>query len=235
VVDAGTGAPLERFFVHRAGALVEERVSLGGPPRLASEPGPLELVLTAPGYAPLRQALRIEPGINRLQAALTAAPSGTLAGVVRQTPPVGPFRVQLDGVTRVFDDPRGTFRLEARTGQQLASFGRGVETGPFERQQTIEIRPGETTWIEVELARPGRVEGLVVDAFDRPIAQAQLAAGDSLGVSDREGRFALGMLPPGPVSITVRHPDFHELTETVRVEEDHTTTCRLVVAPPVAR
>ena len=62
------------------------------------------------------------------------------------------------------------------------------------------------------VAAPGSLSGVVVAADGAPVAQALVTAvgtSATLAVTDAEGTFTLGHLPPGPYLVRVHRPGFH--------------------------
>lgn len=91
----------------------------------------------------------------------------------------------------------GTLQVEATKGD----WERTVE-----RTVTIERGTAEV-FVELPFERGLRLSGQVVED-GAPLGGAILSVGDVYGRADREGRFALEGLMPGPNQVVIRRPDF---------------------------
>ncbi len=91
----------------------------------------------------------------------------------------------------------GTWQVEATKGD----WERTVE-------RTVTIERGMTeVFVELPFERGLRLSGQVVEG-GAPLGGAVLSVGDVYGRADREGRFALEGLMPGPNQVVIRRPDF---------------------------
>jgi hypothetical protein len=118
-------------------------------------------------------------------------------------------------------DPNGQFVLpEVESGQPLAVGARAHGFAPA--FATLEpLAPGETAApVTVALPRGLGVEGRVVDASNRPIADVAVHFGDDTrkpveDVTDPNGQFSITDLVPGPILLTASHSEFVDRTVEV--------------------
>ncbi len=73
----------------------------------------------------------------------------------------------------------------------------------------------------------GEIQGIVVDAAIRPLADVTIDLDGALTRTDREGRFAFGGLAPGNYSLTAHKDGFEETVATTQTGE----ITRLVMLP----
>ncbi|MXX62934.1 MAG: hypothetical protein F4112_02520 [Holophagales bacterium] len=82
--------------------------------------------------------------------------------------------------------------------------------GDWERtvERTVTIEPGMTeVFVELPFERGLRLSGQVLEK-GAPLGSARLSVGGVSVRADREGRFALEGLEPGPNQVVIRRPDF---------------------------
>jgi hypothetical protein len=87
-----------------------------------------------------------------------------------------------------------------------------------------EIKEGSQAWIDVQLARPARIAGRVVEGGDRPVAHAEVTSSPEMGVeqfrapfgapqatTDAQGLFLLDWVVPGEQELTASVPNNERL------------------------
>lgn len=97
--------------------------------------------------------------------------------------------------------PDGKYRLRAsRTG---------VSRRMYSMQKGTEARTGDTE-VRLTLVGPGGVKGSVQDKRGQPISTFTVTVGEPPGtpVSNKEGKFQVGQIPPGKYTVTVRSPGY---------------------------
>lgn len=178
---------------------------------------PLLLEVTLPGRAPVAMELDAAPA----EVTIELARGVTVVGSVTTRRGHDPLRgahvtLHTKATTRhVTTDERGGFRLDdiAEGPARLVVAHAGLVSAELE--VTIQ-RPRHEQPFEIEavdLAEAGSVEGEVVDARGRPIAGARVAKDavpahlpsgrlpSFVATTDRQGRFRLGDLPEGDVTV----------------------------------
>jgi len=141
------------------------------------------------------------------------------------------------GVRRGRSDKEGSFTVGDLPAGPARLRVRAKGRAPFTREVVIEDRGGRrpTTIPRIELAEEGVVEGSVVDAKGDPIPGARVARDAvptylpvgttpaGMAVSDPRGRFRLGELPEGNLSLEAYAPDVGRARAVVRVIAGRTT------------
>jgi len=184
-------------------------------------------------------------------------PAGTIAGRVRDASgPLHKTRVTLfredglsvlslvDGGPRTSTDESGHYRFDglapgvysvgAGGGGSRDSVGRGVRGG-------LVLGWGATlNGVDFALAKPGRIEGVVTLPGGRPVANAALFVRDadgaplhafSQGKTDRAGRFEIGGVAPGRVTLFARTGDAATAEVVTTVVEGETMKVELILRP----
>lgn len=127
-----------------------------------------------------------------------------------------------------FDDPEGRFELPDVPAGRVRVTASSPGWTPVLGLAAV-IEPERETWLDIRLTQGGRVVGTVVDGATRRALQATIAFDSSrawrsgAGVAaqcDAEGRFSLGGVPPGIVSLRVEAGDHYtRLVGNVTVPE----------------
>jgi hypothetical protein len=230
------GKPLVRFSVnHRPIRNPDGRFEL---PVRAD--GPMELSIGAPGHA----YTSLEPQVSKTQVVdlgeIRLERGRTLRGrvVERGGAPavgalvdVGPLKHQGAG-TLYLAEQLGAVRTDANGRFELPSVGSVPvalvvqHDGHAEHRQEL---PPHLSDVSIQLRAGGRVQGFVAGKGGGPGVGAQIGAMTSLGEATAtvgsDGRYELGGLAPGPVTIAVAHrsPGFPSyLARTVEVGEGQT-------------
>ncbi len=222
----GYGAE-NRSFSSEEGTFVMDDISLG----------PLELTVSAAGYAPamVSNAALSEKGPITIQLERGALVTGR---VTSDGAPVADANVSLSGGPRspatmrntVITDAEGEFRFDsAGTGEySLFIFKKGFAQG----RKVVEIASGKETRIEIELQRGRELRGRVVDSEGRPVSLARVFARGGSGVpstqSDAEGNFELTGIPDGTYTISAEKSGYMPATmENVEVSKTSPITLTL--------
>jgi hypothetical protein len=90
------------------------------------------------------------------------------------------------------------------------------------RGETVELEPGATKHVNVEIASPSsRITGKITDAEGgKPISDAAVSIGGGrlMGTSRNDGTFSLGEVPPGRYQLEIRHIAYGPRTDSLTVE-----------------
>lgn len=220
----------------RATAFTDAR----GEAQLAGAQGlPLRVEVSAPGQSP--KVITTEASIERLDVVLRPAEKAT--GEVRTSrgDPVADADVVLYtelGARRARTDANGAYAVSGLAPGAAKLRVRAPGRAPVSRDVKIPdsggLRPHALP--RVELATEGIVEGTVVDARGDPVQGARVArdrvptylavgtAPPGVAVTDARGRFKLGELPEGDVTLEGYAPDVGRARVTgVRVVAGRTT------------
>ena len=249
------GYPLDRVEVHALSLDLDaplRRTAFTDDDGATEVPGalglPLRLTLSRPGKAPRTVVLEAAPRDLTVALAEGKKARGTVtardgrdwlegADVVVYTS-TGQKRTQSDaeGVFEVSDLAAGRVRIAVTKdgyapAEVLAQIGDDAD------------RPTDVGAIDLQPA--GEVEGMVVDEEDEPIGGARVARDavpsylplgvlpPGIVVTDRQGRFVLGGLPEGNVTLEAYTADRGRgVVEDVPVRADRTTTRVKIVLPP---
>jgi RNA polymerase sigma-70 factor, ECF subfamily len=143
------------------------------------------------------------------------------------------------GQTRSGEDGRFELLISGPGSYWVTVWARGfLPTGTAEAVLPL-AEPWQTT-----LRRGLAIEGVVLDAHGSPIDRAMVRAFDETGkgpwaMSDEEGRFVLGGLPPGPRTLSVRAEGFFPTFPGIaagardvklRAQPDVVIDCHVVIA-----
>ena len=249
------GYPLDRVEVHAISLDLEtplRRTVFTDDDGAAEVPGafglPLRLQLSRPGKAPRSQTVESAPSELTVVLPEGKRATGVVTGrdgrewvegadVVVYTM-TGPRRTQSneEGVFELSDLPAGRVRI-AVSHEGFA---------PTEVVAQIGDDPGRPTDLgEIDLDSAGEVAGEVVDDNDEPVPGARVARDavpsylplgplpPGIVVTDRQGRFVLGGLPEGTVTLEAYTADRGRgNVEGVPVRADRTTSRVKIVLPP---
>lgn len=179
------------------------------------DPGPLALLVEAPGYRPRQLRIEIpdEGDPDPLEIALETgaevegrvlAAGQPLAGVFVSAYPTSSAGPQSRALAATDGD--GRYRLAGlAAGRHRIEL---VDTEGRQAAEELEVRPGRQ---ELDLHLPGGgLAGRVVDAAGAPVAGADLWANGPQNRHARsapDGAFAFPSLPPGPYRLAARHPE----------------------------
>ncbi len=184
---------------------------------------PLRVEVTAPGRAP--RVVVTEPGRETLRVELQPAEllSGDVMSARGREPVVGAeVALHLDwGVRRARTDSDGHFVLRDLPAGTARLAVRAAGFAAVERTVSVADTGGrhESAIGRVELAEEGVVEGDVLDAHGDPVVGARVAAGlvptwllvgstpSRIAVTDVKGRFKLGELAEGTVTVEAYSAD----------------------------
>ncbi|NOU33635.1 MAG: PDZ domain-containing protein [Polyangiaceae bacterium] len=230
-----SAASLDPAEPRRATAFTDKR----GEATLASLRGlPLRVELRAPGFAPKTATVTAE--MTALRVAL--APAESVHGEIRSRrgDPVEGAEITLfgdGGSQRAVSAPDGSWEIgglgagSATVRVRKSGFAPGVRT--VNVPESRGRRPFEAP--RIELSEEGVVEGVVVDDRNDPVPGARVSkdaapvyltpGSPALGVAiaDARGRFRLGELAEGPLTLDAYAPDFGRArSEPLRVERGRT-------------
>jgi Carboxypeptidase regulatory-like domain len=249
------GYPLDRVEIHALALDLDaplRRTAFTDDDGAAEVPGayglPLRLTLSRPGKAPRTVVVESAPSELTIVLAEGKKVTGTVtaregrewlegAEVVVYTS-AGPKRTQSDaeGAFEVSDLAAGPVRIAVSKdgyapAEVLAQIGEDA------------VRPTDVGAIDLQPA--GEVEGVVVDEEDEPVGGARVARDavpsylplgalpPGIVVTDRQGRFTLGGLPEGNVTLEAYTADRGRGAATdVPVRAGRTTTRVKIVLPP---
>lgn len=151
---------------------------------------------------------RYDPGFDRAQAAV---------------------QVRVDGNRLVTTDENGLFRIEAvHTGDHLVYLDlltvRADLTMLDGVQRTVTLLPGRDAIVDFRLVRTGRLTGIVwfdansngqIDPEEQPLPEVRIVAGSGRDtLTDENGVFALGDLPPGEHVLLIDEKTLPENTKS---------------------
>ena len=192
-------------------------------------------VAAAQGLAQARAHVRIEPGKDPPELALSLEDGGEIVGVVRSEAEVPLRDVQVvavatgakvqqhsgaDGRFRLCPLPPGVYEL------------RFEASGYFPGSQTAQVEAGKTASVELVLQEGSRLTGVVVDEAGRPVEGARLDANlaqppeeDACAAEGRtrskpDGTFVLAGLCAAPYELAVRHDDYRSHGANVEAPQD---------------
>jgi protocatechuate 3,4-dioxygenase beta subunit len=183
-----------------------------------------------PGTLDLELELRPDPVLSGVVTALDGTP--IQAFEVRAEQEGVAFWMGGESVERGFDDPDGAFQVSGmRAGRwKVRASADGWATSEW---QPVELpRPEGAAPVSLVLAPEATAAGVVLDPHGKPVAGAMVrqeldlvqTIADAAGVddvdaarTDEEGRFELGGLATGAVSLVASHPG-HVDSKTVAVE-----------------
>lgn len=144
--------------------------------------------------------------------------------------PQAGVKVRVDGNRYVVTDASGRFRIEeVRTGEHNVYLDllsvRADLTLLDGQQQAATLPPGRDAIVDFRLVRTGRVSGLVwfdrnenglLDEGEEPLADVRvLMANGRDTLTDPDGAFALGDLPPGEYAVLVDEKTLPERTRSI--------------------
>lgn len=250
------GYPLDRVEVHALSLDLDaplRRTAFTDDDGATEIPGavglPLRMLFTRPGKAPLVKILDVAPRDltvvlpegKHAKGMVTARDGRDWiegADVVVYTP-AGPKRTQSDseGAFSFADLPAGRVRIDvSKEGYAPAEVWAQIG------DDATEDRPTDVGAIDLDPA--GEVSGVVVDENDDPVPNARVARDavpsylplgplpPGIVVTDRAGRFTLGGLPEGDVTLEAYTADRgHVQSEVIPVRADRTTSRVKIVMP----
>jgi len=192
----------------------------------------LRLEVFAPTHAP--RSLTVDAAGEAVHVSLDRAM--TVRGLVREArtgAPLADADVALTtelGLRRVHTEADGTFAATELSTGQLRVRVRSAGHAPTERTLTLDrATKDELELAPFELPVEGIVEGLVVDGRGDPVPGARVAkdqvpvylaaakAPPGVAITDGKGRFRLGELPDGILTLEVYAPDMGRARVEVRV------------------
>ncbi len=217
---------------------------------------PVRIEVIAPGHAP--KVVASDGGAAALRVALAPAESATgevVSGPRREpVAAAGGILYKVLRVRWVRCDPEGEFSITGLAPGPASLRVRAQGFAPFADSVTIPDTEGRRPFAvaRVELAVEAVVEGEVLDARGKPVAGARVAKdhvptwlvaslagphardGEGFVLTDSSGRFSLGELPEGDVSLEAYSPEAGRgRVEAVKVVSGRTTTrVRIEIAPP---
>jgi hypothetical protein len=189
-------------------------------------PGPVDVTVTAPGFAPGRAS-----GVAASSRAvvITLARGGAIAGVVTgRGQPLSHFTVHVvqrsapDGAPGAAIDfwqqgmrvvsPDGSYRLSDLPSGRYSVTAAAPGLAPVE-QPDVAVAPGREARVDLELAPGASLVGTVRNARSQaPVAGAvvRLSTGSELAMTytDAGGGFAISDIAPGRRSLEVQHPGY---------------------------
>jgi hypothetical protein len=210
---------------------------------------PLRVQLSATGFAPAQ--LTLDAKAAELKVALARAERATGEVIAdRSGDPVEGAEIVLYtdlGARHLKTDKDGAFAVDALAPGDVRLFVRKKGFAPVTRALKVPATGGDRPYEipRVELAIEGVVEGRVVDGRGDPVQGARvardrvptyLAAGATppgVAVTDADGRFTLGELPEGTLTLEAYAPDVGRArADDVKVVASRTTIdVRIQLAP----
>ncbi len=98
----------------------------------------------------------------------------------------------------------------------------------------VAVTGGSTTTLDVALARPGNVSGVVTNAdTDVPVAGVTVGYPGGITLTDSAGQYSIAGLPAGAHEVTFAATGYATATRTVTVVADQTTTLDVQLAPSI--
>ncbi|MCY3926658.1 MAG: carboxypeptidase regulatory-like domain-containing protein [Acidobacteria bacterium] len=174
------------------------------------------LTARSPGYADGGPDEPIEIGDATVEGIeIVLEPETSIVGVVTGLSPSDLNQVEVSAWNwpRHRDATRGTDGNFSIQGIGPGTWEVTAIKGEWERtvERTVTIKRGMTeVFVELPFERGLRLSGRVVED-GAPLGGANLWVGDASARADREGRFALEGLDPGPNQVTISRPDFSGL------------------------
>ncbi len=128
---------------------------------------------------------------------------------VRATPAIG-------AAVDAYADPSGAFRIGPLIGDvevTASAYGHASSRAQLTLPPTTGSTPAEVTRTFVLVVADAVLNGVIDDATGAtvPAATLEVTAGGGIGrraVAGPDGGFSIDLLPPGPLRIRVRHPDY---------------------------
>lgn len=262
LVRAADATPLAEAFVHAfrpAGDVwaytARATTDAGGHATLRGLPaGATWLQVGKPGYTTLEISdhRAVLPRAEEGPLAVVLAPAGGIAGRVTSAgEPVRRFTLFGWTSDRTFDvyldfeHEDGRFRIEnAPRGASLHLF---AFTAELPQSDTVVVVPGESAEVELELPRPRRARGRLIDALTgAPVGSATVlhATSGLTGLATprgkpmrvgADGRFELDGFFPGRGGFTVRAEGYEPLHYSTRVDDSEVIEVGLVPLNPLCR
>lgn len=177
------------------------------------ESRPYILTARAPGYADGGPEEPIEIRDDAVEGIeIVLEPEASIVAVVTGLSPsdLNQVRISAWKGPRVRDATRDTEGKFSVQGVGPGTWQVEATKGDWERtvERTVTIERGMSeVFVELPFERGLRLSGQVVED-GAPLGGAILSVGDVYGRADREGRFALEGLMPGPNQVVIRRPDF---------------------------
>ncbi|MEZ4296609.1 MAG: carboxypeptidase regulatory-like domain-containing protein [Polyangiaceae bacterium] len=250
------GYPLDRVEVHALSLDLDaplRRTAFTDDDGLTEIPGaaglPLRLTLTRKGKSPHTEILERAPTEHTVE----LTPGNKATGLV--TARDGRDRIEdadlvvytSIGTMRTQSDAEGAFELTDLAAGPVRITASKDGYAPAEILAQIAGDPDRPTDVgAIDLQPAGEVSGVVVDDNDDPIAGARVARDavpsylplgplpPGIVVTDREGRFTLGGLPEGTVTLEAYTADRGRgAAENIAVREGRTTSRVKIVLPPI--
>lgn len=248
------GYPLDRVEVHALSLDLDEplrRTVFTDDDGAAEVPGavglPMRLTLARPGKAPRVQALERAPRDLTVELSQGKTAKGTVTARDGRDWVEGAEIVVYTstGTKRTQSDAEGAFEVTDLAAGRVRIAASKQGYAPAEVLAQIGDDPDRPTDVgAIDLQPAGEVEGTVVDEQDEPIAGARVARDEvpsylplgvlppGIAVTDRNGRFVLGGLPEGTVTLEAYTADRGRgAVENVAVRADRTTSRVKIVLP----
>ena len=133
-----------------------------------------------------------------------------------------------DSTMTVRADSTGVFHLCGVRGAVSLRVRAWGTTGPI-----VELTPADapdTTVVPVDLGPPGRITGTVLDHASSDAVEGARVVLPELGITsltDSDGRFAVGRLPPRRVELRVEHIGHRTVRDTIRVRSANSVHLRV--------
>ncbi len=108
--------------------------------------------------------------------------------------------------TFVYSDAAAAFRFTDLPAGTLALRAYDPATGES-GQATVSLAPGESQAVAVVFSGLGSISGQVVRASGAPVPAAKVVAGAHLVTADAAGRFTIGNVPVGSVTVSAQDPE----------------------------
>jgi hypothetical protein len=230
-----TAASLEASEPRRTTAFTDKR----GEATLSGVRGlPLRVEIRAPTFAP--KVLPVTPEMAALRVAL--APAESVRGEVRSRRGDALDGAEISlfgdgGAQRTVSGQDGTWEIGGVAAGSVTVRVRMTGFAPSARTVVVTEARGRRAF-EVprfELSEEGVVEGVVVDDRNDPVPGARIskdaapvyltpgALSPGVAVADARGRFRLGELPEGPLTLDAYAPDFGRArSDSLRIERGRT-------------
>lgn len=220
----------------------------GGKVEVSSARGiPLRVVLERPGSAPLVAILDPAEATHRLTMPEARTVRGRVTGNGGRERLWGAYLTifTASGARHADTDADGNFELPDMAEGRIRILARHAEYAPVEIVTRVQGDARHAITLEtIDLPPAGTVEGIVIDEVGDPVAGARVGKDavptflpvgrlpDRLAVTNAEGRFVLGSLPEGEVTLEVYSPELGRTRLDGVVIQRGRTTSRVEIMIP---
>lgn len=186
-------------------AVGQHTLSVQTPDGYAVASSPAPVVVPPDSEEPITDQDFVLTALPELSGAVTVAGAGVAGVTVTAVGPEGPVSTVTgaDGSYRFAGLAAGDYTVTIQPPDGY------TPVGPVSREETV--AGADVPDVDFELARLGLVSGIVSDEGGTPVPGAEITIAGPDGqqgvVTDADGGYAVGSLPPGQYTITITLPD----------------------------